>query len=160
MMKEADKKQSTRSGRGWLPNITLLFAALGIADAAYLTYEHYQGDTLVCGGIAGCDIVTTSAYATVAGIPIALIGILYYVAVFGLLSIHIIYAKRYLLYVATVLTGSGVLVSGVLVYLQLLVINAICVYCMVSAITSVLLFLLMIAHIISARETADDTALE
>ncbi len=61
--------------------LLLLFVIIGIIDSAYLTVVHYTTLPLYCpeGGIVNCVQVTTSAYSTVAGIPIALGGLVWFI---------------------------------------------------------------------------------
>ncbi len=134
--------------------LTLFLVVVGFADATYLTHQHYQSGALVCGGSPGCDIVTTSKYAVVGGIPIALMGAMYYVSVFALLIGYIIdRAQSLLLRLAFILSGVGVIVSGVLVYLQLFAINAVCIYCMASAATSTVVALLLLYVNVAFQKT-------
>lgn len=119
--------------------IVRLLALVGILDAGYLTWTHFQGQAPVCA-IAGCEIVLTSSFATIGLIPVALLGLFYYLAVFGLSW----WVKKPLgLFLLLVLTSAGLLASFYFVYLQLYVIRAICQYCMLSAFISLLNFLIV-----------------
>lgn len=124
--------------------IILLFSLIGFSDAFYLTIKHYQGASVVCLMIQGCDRVTASVYSTIAGIPVALLGVFYY---FLILLLAVSYLrnrneKRFkkLMWVSL----AGFLASLWFVYLQIFVIKAICIYCMVSAFTSIATFLLFL----------------
>jgi uncharacterized membrane protein len=66
--------------------LLLLFVVIGLIDAVYLTAVHYTSLPLYCpdSGIVNCLQVTTSAYSEVAGIPIALGGVVWF-AGFGVL---------------------------------------------------------------------------
>ncbi len=126
----------------WPGYAFLILSFLGFLDASYLTAAHYFGVPLQCSILNGCELVTTSEYAVVFGIPVALAGAIYYGTIF-LLSIA--YAETRdikFLKVASHLTIFGILASAWFVYLQIFVIKAICLYCILSAITSTLLFLL------------------
>lgn len=63
-----------------LKRILLVIVLIGLADSAYLTYIHYAGLKPYCpeGGIINCEQVTTSALSTVAGVPIALAGLVWF----------------------------------------------------------------------------------
>src|SRR6266704_4609155 len=67
--------------------ITLLaLTLLGLAVASYLTYIHYAGIKPLCGrNGGGCEIVQTSEYSKLAGVPVALIGLIGYVAILAAL---------------------------------------------------------------------------
>jgi uncharacterized membrane protein len=62
--------------------LLLLFIIVGILDSAYLTVVHYTALPLYCpeGGVINCTQVVTSVYSTVAGIPIALGGLAWFIA--------------------------------------------------------------------------------
>ncbi|MBI4032388.1 vitamin K epoxide reductase family protein [Candidatus Berkelbacteria bacterium] len=115
-----------------------LVALLGFADATYLTLEHYLGQIPPCT-TSGCETVLTSQYAAIAGVPVALLGALYYLAVI-LLAIGAIpvdsAARRGLL---RTIVSTGFVASLGFLYLQAFVINAYCLYCLGSlAITTIL----------------------
>lgn len=119
----------------------LISAFLGFADATYLTVEHVLGQSPVCAD-AGCSIVTTSEYATLGPIPIAAFGAGYYVIVILIMLYAVQRSDTRVTRWLWILTGLAFLFSVRLVYLQIFVIEAICYWCMFSAGTSTLIFLL------------------
>lgn len=123
----------------------LIFATIGFADATHLSISHYTGTDLRCGPTGGCNTVTGSAYATVFGIPVALLGAIYYASMI-ILSIAFLDARsEKILNILKWIPILGLGASVWFVFLQLFVIHAICLYCMVSAGTSTMLFLLSLA---------------
>lgn len=117
-------------------------ALIGLAISAYLTYVHYNPDALVCG-TGGCDIVQTSQYSTIFGIPIAIFGIVLFVTLIAGLVIREFRAD----WADMISTGilmmltAAVLYWIYLTYLELNVIHAICQWCVATSIvTLVLLF--------------------
>lgn len=122
--------------------LTFLFvvAALGFADATYLTIEHYNNRIPPCT-TDGCEIVLTSVYATIAGVPVALLGAVYYLAILVLLVTYLDSKNEKFVRWALSLTVIGFLASLYLFYLQAFVIKAFCQYCLVSAGTSTALFI-------------------
>ncbi len=126
-----------------LKKIAYVFFALsfvGLVDALYLTVEHYTGGTLKCAFFTGCTTVTSSSYATVFGIPVALLGVFYYLTLLCLSFAYIQTQRQAIVQFLSWLTIVGALVSFVLLFLQIAVIKAICLYCVISATTSSLLF--------------------
>jgi dihydroorotate dehydrogenase subfamily 2 len=123
----------------------LLFSILGIVDAGYLTREHYATTITPCSThiFIDCGAVLKSEYAVVFGVPLAVLGLIYYsTTLLALLYLIVTKAKigKYLL----VMTSSvGLVVSLYLMYLQIFVIGSICLYCTGSAIISTLLFFLI-----------------
>lgn len=103
-------------------------ALAGVAVAGYLTYVHYRPDALVCTGGGGCETVQESSYAELAGIPIALLGLLAYGAVLLLVAWDREPARA--LVAAVGLAALGF--AGYLVALQAFVVDAWCVWCLVN----------------------------
>ncbi len=122
--------------------IFLLVAFLGFLDATYLTIEHFRGVAPPCTILEGCEQVTTSKYAVVLGVPVALAGSFYYLAVFVLSVLYLQTGKFGFFKLATLATVFGFLFSLWFLYLQLFVIDAICVYCIFSFLTSTALLVL------------------
>jgi len=122
-----------------------LLGLAGFLDAAYLTVSHYAGTELACGPAGGCEVVTTSRFATVGGIPIALVGAVYYAIVVLLAWTPGDRWGRGTALVLAGITGLATAVSGVLVWLQAAVIHAWCRFCLGSAATTLLLFLCALA---------------
>ncbi|MEM3841091.1 MAG: vitamin K epoxide reductase family protein [Candidatus Micrarchaeaceae archaeon] len=67
--------------------LLLTIFVIGIADASYLTFAHYTNSQLYCSnsGIVNCQEVTTSRFSTILGVPIALMGLVWFVVAFILL---------------------------------------------------------------------------
>lgn len=134
--------------------ILLIMAVLGFADAAYLTIEHYRGVIPPCSVLQGCETVLTSSYSVIFGVPVSLMGGLYYllVAIGAFMYLESKHGKGEIAaYHASVLkwtliiTALGFGMSLWFVYIQLFVLHSICIYCMGSAITSIALFIIAIA---------------
>ncbi|MBI4185605.1 vitamin K epoxide reductase family protein [Candidatus Berkelbacteria bacterium] len=119
-----------------------LLALLGLADASYLTFEHYLNQIPPCT-INGCEQVLTSQYATLGGVPIALFGVFFYLMILILSRFE---SRRSSLALA-VISSIGVMTSAGLVYLQVDVIQALCLYCLTSAIITTMIWGLSIAKI-------------
>lgn len=135
----------------WLAPAFLIVGLLGFLDATYLAVEHYRGVVPPCSIVAGCERVTTSQYATVFGVPVALGGALYYVTILALAVAYLDRRRPALLRLAAYLTFGGMAASLWFVYVQLFILKAICLYCMFSAATSTLLFGLGITVLVLGR---------
>jgi uncharacterized membrane protein len=68
----------------WLRVSILVVALIGFLDAVYLTANHYLGVVPPCFVVQGCEQVTTSSYSLILGIPVALLGSIYYLVIFAL----------------------------------------------------------------------------
>lgn len=119
--------------------------AAGIGVAAYLTYVHYQPDALICTTSGGCETVQDSKYAVLGGIPIAALGLAAWVAALGLTIWDSELARTLTVAVALV----AVAFVAYLVILQLFVLDAVCVWCMVNDV--VLVPLLAVLSIVRLR---------
>ena len=83
----AERRRGPVIAPAWVPRATLTVSLLGLGAAAYLTFEHFTSSTtLACPetGVVNCAKVTTSAYSTVFGIPVAVLGLLFFVGMVGL----------------------------------------------------------------------------
>ena len=103
-------------------------ALAGIAVAAYLTWVHFDDAALVCVVGGGCETVQESRYAEIAGVPVAALGLVAYSLVLGLIVWNTPGARLG----AATLALIGLLLSLYLLLLQLFVIDAICVWCIVN----------------------------
>jgi len=121
--------------------LSSILGLIGLVDSSYLAFEHYQGIIPPCTITKGCESVLTSSYAMLFGIPLVIFGIFFYLLVLSSLALNFYFKKNGLLYFHILLTLGGFLFSLRLVYLQLFIIRSICLYCMVSAITSTLIFI-------------------
>lgn len=108
----------------------LVLTLVGIGIAAYLTYVHYRGLSPICAIDHGCEKVQTSRYAKVEGVPVPLIGLIGYVAIFASLLVR---GEAARLATAGMALG-GFAFSVYLTGLELFEIKAICQWCVGSAI--------------------------
>ena len=109
-------------------------ALTGLAIAAYLTYARYAGAQLYCS-TGGCETVQHSRYATVAGIPVAVLGLAAYAAVLG----TAIARGQTPAAASAKPTAAGLAFSAYLLVAQLFLIHAICQYCVASDLVVTLL---------------------
>jgi uncharacterized membrane protein len=125
--------------------LTALIALVGLFVALYLTlYKVGLIGTLACG-TGSCETVQLSRWSTFVGQPVAAWGAGFYAVVFALAlaGVQDRWAESRRLGLATVIvTGWGVVFSAWLTYLELFVIQAICRWCVVSAVLTVSLFAL------------------
>jgi uncharacterized membrane protein len=122
--------------------ITLLvLAVVGLGVASYLTYIHYAGIKPACTAGESCTKVQTSVYSKLAGVPVALIGLIgYIVIVASLLAPEGENAR--LATMAFTLVGFGF--SAYLTYRELFSIHAICEWCASSAVIMTVLMCLSV----------------
>jgi uncharacterized membrane protein len=112
----------------------LLLGLAGLLVSGYLTYEHYSGSTtLACPetGRVNCAKVTSSRYSEIAGVPVALLGTLYFAALLPLLlpSAWASSAPAWLRHARTATAGLGVVMVLYLVWAEFYGVGAICLWC-------------------------------
>jgi uncharacterized membrane protein len=115
-----------------LRTVGLVLTVLGIAVAGYLVYVHYADINPVCNIAHGCHKVQTSEYAKLAGIPVALLGLIGYVSILGALLVPGQGEAARMGAALFALVGFGF--SMYLTYRELFTIDAICQWCVLSAI--------------------------
>lgn len=135
-----------------LRRVMLVLSVIGLGVATYLTIIHYAGISPACTAGQSCVKVQTSQWSKLAGIPVALLGLIGYVGITGSLLAPDREATR----LATLgLTLVGFAFSGYLTYRELFSIHAICEWCASSAVILTILFLCAAYRYVMA---SDDTA--
>jgi uncharacterized membrane protein len=137
----------------------LILAALdvvGLLIAAYLSVVELGGGTPVCGPLKGCEEVALSEYSRIGGVPVAVYGV-------GLSLVLLTCALAWwrtdaygLLLAHYGLSLAGVLFEAYFLYLQLFVIEAVCVWCTTYGLSLILRF--VIAFAVWLRQPPPETA--
>lgn len=124
--------------------VVLILTFVGFVDALYLTYEHYNQSIPPChpGILVDCGKVLGSKWSSVFGIPVAVFGVGFYSLEF--ITTALIIRKKTTIYRKILLTTSffGFIASLYFMFIQLIVIGAICLYCTLSAVVSTIVFFL------------------
>lgn len=130
------------------PFLMIVFAALGIADAFYDSYSIYTGQMLWCPPpIDGCNTVANSPYARIFGIPLGNLGVTFYLYMFALATLLLLDPfSRGLRLGAMIYAALGITGSFYFMYIQLAYIHAFCIYCLMSAVLTLLLVIAAIWH--------------
>lgn len=132
--------------------LLILVSAVGFLDATYLGAKYYLGGPIPCSFVNGCDIVTKSEYATVMGIPVAVLGALYYLSMLILGCVYLETKKISILKFIARYTLVGFLVSLYLIIIQIFILKAICLYCMLSAMSSIIIFTFGLSILLAIRQ--------
>jgi uncharacterized membrane protein len=117
-------------------------ALLGLAISVYLTYVHYAGIEPVCSSISNCERVQTSEYADLVGIPVAVLGIVGYASILASLWMRV-EATALLAYLALAF-------SAYLTWAEVFKIDAICQWCVASAIVTLVIAVLATVRALGA----------
>jgi len=139
--------------------LAALVALAGLFVASYLSLFKlgYIG-TLACS-VGSCETVQLSRWATLFGLPVAVWGVVFYVAVLAValagLSASLADSPR-VSQLLVAMTGFGILFSAWLTWLELYVIHAICTWCVISAILVTILFVISILDLRDVKAMEDD----
>ncbi len=142
--------------RRWM----LLLTGLGLLDALYLSWLKLAHREAACAGIGDCDVVNSSPYAEMFGIPVAVLGAGVYLLIFLLLWFEPRLSttrQSQARYAVFGLTLWGVLFSAYLTYIEIAILHAICPYCVLSALVLLFLWVLAIIRVLMPGE--DDPAI-
>ena len=141
--------QETNQPKAAQGAVTLYAAAafislIGLADSIYLTVEHLSGRSVRCTIVSGCSEVLSSPYATVRGVPLALLGAIAYFTVFSLATLAA-FGYRWTGKLLTLVVVIMFAMTLWLLYLQAFVIGHFCQFCLLSALVTTVLMVLVIA---------------
>jgi uncharacterized membrane protein len=139
---------------------TAILSLAGIAVAGYLTIVHYQDELLVCS-LGNCQTVQHSKYAVIGGIPIAILGLGMYIVLLALSILR--WQRPEFTFRATVAAFAivlcGALYAAYLTYIEIDVLNAICEWCVTSAIITLLILIIegiAVYHLLGVPATDED----
>lgn len=130
-----NERRPLPASRGRLGLALSALASGGLGIAVYLFAVRVLGESPACGPVKGCETVAASEYATLVGIPVALFGVVFSMVLVAACLIWWRRADRRALYTAYGLGLAGIIAVLYLTYLELVVIEAICVWCVTYALT-------------------------
>src|SRR3989344_2761163 len=124
-----------------------IFAIVGIAIMSYLTYIHYANQQSFCdiSESVSCDVVTTSIYSEIFGVPVSLLGLGYFILALGLILSKQTPAGFQTIFLITLFV---LIPSLYLSSLELFVIQSICILCESS---KVLMIAILVTSYLAAR---------
>jgi uncharacterized membrane protein len=125
----------------------LVIAIIGLGIASYLTYTHYAGIKVACLSSGGCETVQASEWSKLAGVPVAVLGLIGYVSILASLAVPGDMGRIGAFGIALI----GFLFSMYLTYRELFSIHAICQWCVSSAVLMTLLMILTGWRVIRAE---------
>jgi len=134
----------------WLAGLGSLAGLIGLADSIYLTVHHYTADPVPCSLTNGCEMVLSSPYSELFGVPLAAFGAAAYFVAFSL-ALLAAFGNRSMWRLFGVQVVVMAAFSSWLLYVQAALIGAFCQYCLLSAGTTFTLFLIFIASLLVRR---------
>jgi len=108
----------------------VVLALAGFFISFYLTLTHYRDLIPPCYVTSGCESVVTSRYATILGVPLSLIGAVFFAAMFFLGIALITGPPKKVVRAYELLAFAGVLAAVVLFLIQAVLLRAYCTYCL------------------------------
>jgi uncharacterized membrane protein len=146
-MARATGEQRRAAGDRRLRLAAIVLAVIGLGVAGYLTYVHYAGEPPACGLGGDCHKVQSSEWAKLAGVPVALLGLIGYAAILASLFVR----TETGLMAGALLSLVGFGFSAYLTYRELFTIEAICQWCVSSAVIMTLLPIITTARLLRAE---------
>jgi uncharacterized membrane protein len=138
--------------------LVLVLSLAGVGDALYLTIVHYQGETPLCPttGAINCAQVLSSRYAVVPGttLPISIPGLGWCLVVVLLALISLLRRPEpvWLRPIQFVWSLAGIVTVLYLVYIELVVLHAICIWCTVLHFIILIIFLIALSRLLEGDE--------
>ena len=130
-----------------------VIALIGIGVTTFLTIAHYDHIVVPCAGHGNpCETVQTSIYSKLLGVPVALIGLVGYVAI----TASLLAPERDLMRLVTLaLALFGLIFSGYLTYREAFTLHAYCEWCLSSAGLITLLFIASVVRYLRGASLGD-----
>ncbi len=125
-------------------------AVVGGAIAAYLTNVHYAHTAPICVN-SGCETVQKSKYAELAGVPVALLGLIAYAAIFVTALVRGTTAA----FAGVLIAFVGVAFSGYLLWAQLGPIGALCQWCLGNDVVITIVAVLCVVRMLTEPQSAE-----
>ena len=122
--------------------LIFMLSLLGLGVSSFLFYEYSIAGSIICPTGGGCDIVRASPYSLFLGISIPILGIVFYLAMAVLAVVRSQASSRKMLfYLQLLIAVAGVGFGIYLTLLEIFVIRAICFWCVLSFIISLMILL-------------------
>jgi len=123
-------------------SLLIIGASVGLIDSLYLTWEKISGNPALCiQGLGDCYTVNNSIYSEFFGIPVAILG----AGAYLLILISLLLEPKFSFFeknsplIVFAISLAGTLFSAYLTYIEISVLRKICPFCVISAITMLIL---------------------
>lgn len=134
--------------------ITVL-SLLGIFVAGYLSYSHFSGEPVYCGGASSCELVNSSRFAYIGSIPVSVLGLAAYIAILILSLIKSDEERQWPAILTFGVALIGVMFQWYLFYIEVAVLHALCYWCVASQAIITLIFILALPRRAPVEAEAD-----
>lgn len=137
--------------RNVLRMIALILVVIGLLISGYLTYTKLTDTATQCvdSGAFNCDAVQSSSYSRLFGIPIQYLGLVSYLVIGALILLEdrVAFLRDYGMMIQFGIILFAFLFSAWLVYVQVFVLESLCVWCLGHEVTMTLLFIVSIPRL-------------
>ncbi|MEN9564455.1 MAG: hypothetical protein RIR73_2699 [Chloroflexota bacterium] len=138
----------------WLYRASIALVIIGLAVSIYMTIYKISGNDGMCLGSGDCSTVNASRFSEVNGIPVAVFGIIGYAAI---LFVHIFETRNEFFRKNGTLLIFGMGLTGFLftlwlVYVELVLLNAICPFCVTSQVTMTIIFIIAVVRLFKNQD--------
>lgn len=134
----------------WIHRVLIALLVVGLSVSIYMTIFKITGNEGMCLGSGDCSTVNASRFSEVNGIPVAVIGIGGYLAILGIVLLE--NRNSFLRQNGTLmvfgLSLGGFLFTLWLVYVELVLLKAICPFCVTSQVAMTLIFIVAVIRLI------------
>jgi uncharacterized membrane protein len=134
----------------WLYRISIALVALGLAVSIYMTIYKITSNNAMCLGSGDCSTVNASRYSEVNGIPVAVFGVIGYLAILATLYFenrnNFFKQNSTLMIFGMALTGF--LFTVWLIYVEVAILKALCPFCVTSQTAMTLIFIIAVMRLI------------
>ncbi len=134
----------------WLYRLSVAFVIVGVLVSIYMTIYKLTDNNAMCLGSGNCSVVNASRYAEVNGIPVAAIGVLGYSAILAVLYMETKngYFKQNGTLLVFGLALTGFLFTLWLIYVEIVLLKALCPFCVTSQVAMTIIFIIAVIRLI------------
>ncbi len=134
----------------WLYRLSVAFVIVGVLVSIYMTIYKLTDNNAMCLGSGNCSVVNASRYAEVNGIPVAAIGVLGYAAILAVLYMETKngYFKQNGTLLVFGLALTGFLFTLWLIYVEIVLLKALCPFCVTSQVAMTIIFIIAVIRLI------------
>ena len=134
----------------WLYRASVALVILGLLVSIYMTIYKVTSNNAMCLGSGDCSTVNASRYSEVNGIPVAIIGVLGYLAI---LTTHYFENQNHFFKQNSALMIFGMALTGFLftawlIYVEIVLLKALCPFCVTSQTAMTLIFIIAVMRLI------------
>ena len=141
-----------------LSKIAIALAILGLLVSIYMTIYKFTSNDKMCIGSKDCSVVNASRYSEIYGIPVAVLGVVGYAAILGVLVLErnpgFFRENASMLFFALSLTGF--LFTLYLIYVEIALIKAYCPFCLTSQAVMSFIFIISVIRLIRQPQFQED----